>query len=108
MAERVGFEPTCRLRDKTLSRRPRYDHFGTSPLRQDRFEQKFDYSGVVVATATGKRSRRPTHPVDADRPHVTQSAGLPDQFNGRPLPASMMCARSREVSMGDRGASQHP
>src|SRR5450759_3989594 len=31
MAERVGFEPTCRLRDKTLSRRPRYDHFGTSP-----------------------------------------------------------------------------
>ena len=32
MAERVGFEPTCRFRDKTLSRRPRYDHFGTSPL----------------------------------------------------------------------------
>ena len=32
MAERVGFEPTCRLRDKTLSRRPRYDHFGTSPV----------------------------------------------------------------------------
>src|SRR5262245_34024894 len=36
VAERVGFEPTCRLRDKTLSRRPRYDHFGTSPHRQDR------------------------------------------------------------------------
>ena len=33
MAERVGFEPTCPLRDKTLSRRPRYDHFGTSPQR---------------------------------------------------------------------------
>src|SRR5688500_914491 len=33
MAERVGFEPTCRLPDKTLSRRPRYDHFGTSPGR---------------------------------------------------------------------------
>ena len=32
MAERVGFEPTCRLPDKTLSRRPRYDHFGTSPF----------------------------------------------------------------------------
>src|SRR5215217_765061 len=31
LAERVGFEPTCRSRDKTLSRRPRYDHFGTSP-----------------------------------------------------------------------------
>ena len=27
----MGFEPTCPLRDKTLSRRPRYDHFGTSP-----------------------------------------------------------------------------
>ena len=34
LAERVGFEPTCRLRDKTLSRRPRYDHFGTSPNTQ--------------------------------------------------------------------------
>ena len=33
MAERVGFEPTCRLRDNTLSRRARYDHFGTSPQR---------------------------------------------------------------------------
>jgi hypothetical protein len=33
VAERVGFEPTCRLPDKTLSRRPRYDHFGTSPHR---------------------------------------------------------------------------
>ena len=31
LAERVGFEPTCRFPDKTLSRRPRYDHFGTSP-----------------------------------------------------------------------------
>jgi hypothetical protein len=34
LAERVGFEPTCPLRDKTLSRRPRYDHFGTSPQRE--------------------------------------------------------------------------
>ena len=31
LAEREGFEPPCPLRDKTLSRRPRYDHFGTSP-----------------------------------------------------------------------------
>jgi hypothetical protein len=31
VAERVGFEPTCRLPDNTLSRRARYDHFGTSP-----------------------------------------------------------------------------
>src|SRR5215813_11958657 len=33
VAERGGFEPPCPLRDKTLSRRPRYDHFGTSPGR---------------------------------------------------------------------------
>jgi hypothetical protein len=33
LAEREGFEPPCRLPDKTLSRRPRYDHFGTSPGR---------------------------------------------------------------------------
>src|SRR5215216_3763947 len=32
MAEREGFEPPCRLPDKTLSRPPRYDHFGTSPV----------------------------------------------------------------------------
>ena len=38
LAERVGFEPTCRLPDKTLSRRPRYDHFGTSPGRMSRVE----------------------------------------------------------------------
>jgi hypothetical protein len=35
LAERVGFEPTCRSPDKTLSRRPRYDHFGTSPSRNE-------------------------------------------------------------------------
>src|SRR5262245_31469201 len=37
LAERVGFEPTCRLPDKTLSRRPRYDHFGTSPVEARRW-----------------------------------------------------------------------
>jgi hypothetical protein len=34
LAEREGFEPPCPLRGKTLSRRPRYDHFGTSPQRK--------------------------------------------------------------------------
>ncbi len=34
LAERVGFEPTCPLlAGKTLSRRPRYDRFGTSPAK---------------------------------------------------------------------------
>jgi hypothetical protein len=41
MAERVGFEPTCPLRDKTLSRRPRYDHFGTSPCGAEHRVQNF-------------------------------------------------------------------
>jgi hypothetical protein len=44
LAERVGFEPTCRLRDKTLSRRPRYDHFGTSPQRQVYAFRTIDYT----------------------------------------------------------------
>jgi hypothetical protein len=39
MAERVGFEPTCPLQGKTLSRRPRYDHFGTSPQSAIRNQQ---------------------------------------------------------------------
>jgi hypothetical protein len=43
LAERVGFEPTCRLPDKTLSRRPRYDHFGTSPC-QNRVNQTSQYT----------------------------------------------------------------
>src|SRR5437016_11692196 len=44
LAERVGFEPTCPLRDKTLSRRPRYDHFGTSPSGVMRAKRTVDYS----------------------------------------------------------------
>ena len=36
LAEREGFEPPCRLPGKTLSRRPRYDHFGTSPVLRSR------------------------------------------------------------------------
>src|SRR5215470_17208526 len=39
LAERVGFEPTCRLPDKSLSRRSRYDHFGTSPPDQSNAER---------------------------------------------------------------------
>ena len=31
VAEKVGFEPTCRLPDKRISSAPRYDHFDTSP-----------------------------------------------------------------------------
>ena len=31
LAEAVGFEPTCHVRDKTISSRSRYDHFDTLP-----------------------------------------------------------------------------
>jgi hypothetical protein len=34
VAEREGFEPPCRLPGKTLSRRPRYDHFGKMAARK--------------------------------------------------------------------------
>ena len=44
MAERVGFEPTCRLPDNTLSRRARYDHFGTSPVRWNSLKRTHDYT----------------------------------------------------------------
>ena len=54
VAERVGFEPTCRLPDKTLSRRPRYDHFGTSPQigRPD---------GFFATSSCGIAPPRPAH-----------------------------------------------
>jgi hypothetical protein len=57
MAERVGFEPTCRLPDKTLSRRPRYDHFGTSPVvRAGRAEATLQ-SGLKTALHVQAASR---------------------------------------------------
>ena len=31
MADRVGFEPTSRLRDYLISSQSRYDHFDTTP-----------------------------------------------------------------------------
>ena len=31
LAEMVGFEPTCPVKDNTISNRARYDHFDTSP-----------------------------------------------------------------------------
>ncbi len=48
LAERVGFEPTCRLPDKTLSRRPRYDHFGTSPLGAPRLKELAHHGAALI------------------------------------------------------------
>ena len=65
MAERVGFEPTCRLPDKTLSRRPRYDHFGTSPSACVNEKRTYDYSPLPAShaidgleTPAGRRTSR--------------------------------------------------
>ena len=55
LAERVGFEPTCRLPDKTLSRRPRYDLFGPSPLRRCAIVQNTHYNGLGRTVASPDR-----------------------------------------------------
>ena len=47
VAERVGFEPTCPLlAGKTLSRRPRYDRFGTSPQKSNSPKSKVEESWI--------------------------------------------------------------
>ena len=57
-SERVGFEPTCPLRDKTLSRRPRYDHFGTSPYGLLRSQpEKPNQAGLKACTTIGGNLR---------------------------------------------------
>ncbi len=59
MAERVGFEPTCRLPDKTLSRRPRYDHFGTSPGRVCRLRARTASREHFIIPSAASRERSP-------------------------------------------------
>jgi hypothetical protein len=50
LAERVGFEPTLRLLGvKTISSRPRYDHFGTSPY----LKSTSAFSEKMPGSATG-------------------------------------------------------
>ncbi len=68
----MGFEPTCRLPDKTLSRRPRYDHFGTSPQRWVCVGETHHYSLTrAPASHPGTRTRvtaspkTPSHAVPA-------------------------------------------
>ena len=78
MAERVGFEPTCRLPDNTLSRRARYDHFGTSPSRKTRVRRTLNYS---ARSATPPRSAAPPEQVLRAAPsplekHLHQSAAF--------------------------------
>ena len=75
----MGFEPTCPLRDKTLSRRPRYDHFGTSPGGGRRPRRA---AGTHVAAAGAARTKHynagpypfPSREVIADDTRVTRPA----------------------------------
>src|SRR3954470_23944628 len=57
MAEREGFEPPCRLPDKTLSRRPRYDHFGTSPVGEPSAGRR-----TCAVSVLGKGANRSLYP----------------------------------------------
>ena len=53
----VGFEPTCPVRDKTISSRSRYDHFDTSPYSvQKNFRKCCLLDSVYIAY--GKKCRR--------------------------------------------------
>src|SRR5262245_60368776 len=73
LAERVGFEPTCRLPDKTLSRRPRYDHFGTSPCqvrvkRTSQYTARLPTAGLIPMRPTGVVIATDISGMAADRP----------------------------------------
>ena len=50
VAEKVGFEPTCPVKDKTISSRSRYDHFDTSPYGSKQFSRKLlkQYTTVLA------------------------------------------------------------
>ena len=94
LAERVGFEPTCRLRDKTLSRRPRYDHFGTSPLGEmNRVARKLQ----LYQSGVGSRESRSPEP---RTPHASRC-------NIRPAMARRASA-SRPARHPTRAAPGHP
>ena len=66
MAERVGFEPTCPLlAGKTLSRRPRYDRFGTSPRKLENRSLRLESVGEqrrVYPPDQNSSLRPPLHP----------------------------------------------
>src|SRR3954467_8114731 len=78
VAEREGFEPPCRLRGKTLSRRPRYDHFGTSPRLRS--------VGALYISHLPAPSRPPPPPAPSGlRPSLAAAGASENSFQ---LPAS--------------------
>ena len=92
LAEMVGFEPTCPVKDKTISSRSRYDHFDTSPYSNHAVERSANiHTDNPTALSLYQKSRLPStgfhcrrggrtqhqhariigigHPVAADLPH---------------------------------------
>jgi hypothetical protein len=96
MAERVGFEPTCRLRDNTLSRRARYDHFGTSPQGGDRGEQKRQYT---VTPPPEARGRYPLRRFRADS-SLASTRRTSSNASGSASPFSCTCAFDTKRGLG--------
>src|SRR5437763_8150553 len=81
LAEREGFEPPCRLPGKTLSRRPRYDHFGTSP------NLVFYYECAALSRASSRAliSSPPANPVSAPLDPMTRWQGATIDRGLRPF-----------------------
>ena len=78
MAERVGFEPTWELPPNPLSRRARYDHFGTSPVNHMCARPTTDASHPAL-------SHQPPSVVGDSSNHAQQLA-RPDAFHqGDPI-----------------------
>jgi hypothetical protein len=86
LAERVGFEPTCPLlAGKTLSRRPRYDHFGTSPAidsLSDRIRDSLRYRAIRSS-------------MDRNIIHSSCTALMEQWFNGSITPSSFPSAAKK-------------
>ena len=61
LAEMVGFEPTCPIKDKTISSRSRYDHFDTSPYSNHAAERSANiHTDNPTALSLYQKSRLPS------------------------------------------------
>ena len=61
LAEMVGFEPTCPIKDKTISSRSRYDHFDTSPYSNHAVERSANiHTDNPTALLLYQKSRLPS------------------------------------------------
>ena len=61
LAEMVGFEPTCPIKDKTISSRSRYDHFDTSPYSNHAVKRSANiHTASPTALSLYQKSRLPS------------------------------------------------